>query len=110
MESAMIPSPPWFRTSLLIGVAFLSQASTAQRGGAGASNNANRTAAPSRTTNSPDVTQPVFVSGRVLLEGGGVLPEPVAIERVSSGINRREGYTHTHRQSHFHLHVNVTFH
>jgi len=93
----------------LIGIAFLSQALTAQRGGAGASNNANRTAAPSRTTNSPDVTQPVFVSGRVLLEGGGVLPEPVAIERVCSGINRREGYTDTKGQFDFQLGVNVTF-
>lgn len=37
--------------------------------------------------------QPIFLSGRVLLEGGGPPPEPVAIERVCNGVTHKEGYT-----------------
>ena len=105
----MIPSSSWFRTSVLIGIALLSQASAAQRGGSGSSNSPARTTTPPRTPTSPDVTQPVFISGKVLLEGGGVLPEPVAIERVCSGMTRREGYTDVKGQFDFQLGINATF-
>src|SRR4029077_10794519 len=108
MESAMIPISPRFRTSLLIGIALFSLASAAQRG-SGSSSNPARTTTPSRAPNSPDVTQPVFISGKVLLEGGGVLPEPVPIERVCGGMARREGYTDLKGQFDFQLGVNVAF-
>lgn len=39
------------------------------------------------------ITQPVFISGKVLLDGGGPPPEPVVIERVCNGTARRQGYT-----------------
>jgi len=51
----------------------------------------------------------VFISGNVLLEGGGVLPEPVAIERICNGVVRREGYTDFKGQFEFQIGVNMTF-
>ncbi|HEX2329346.1 MAG TPA: tetratricopeptide repeat protein [Candidatus Angelobacter sp.] len=57
------------------------------------------TGTASRTTttprnNTPDTSvQPAFVYGRVTIEGGGPLSEPVAIERICNGVVRREGYT-----------------
>src|SRR5262249_21618287 len=53
--------------------------------------------------------QPLFISGKVLLEGGGTLSEPVAIERVCNNLVRREGYTDTKGQFQFQLGVNPTF-
>jgi tetratricopeptide (TPR) repeat protein len=47
--------------------------------------------------------QPIFISGRVALEGGQALPEPVAIERVCNGMARREGYSDF--KGHFQLQV-----
>ena len=41
----------------------------------------------------PAPTPVLFVSGKVLMEGGGVPPEPVVIEKVCNGAARREGYT-----------------
>lgn len=35
----------------------------------------------------------IFISGSVVLKGGGPPPEPAAIERVCNGQARREGYT-----------------
>lgn len=54
-----------------------------------------RTSAPARipTTPEPSIQQPVFISGRVVLESGAPVPEPVAIERMCNGVTRREGYT-----------------
>jgi len=51
----------------------------------------------------------VFVSGKVVLEGGGTLPEPVPIERVCNNVNRREGYTDGKGQFEFQLGMNTTF-
>jgi hypothetical protein len=51
----------------------------------------------------------VFVSGKVLLQGGGALPEPVPIERVCNSVSRREGYTDTKGQFEFQLGLNTTF-
>lgn len=49
---------------------------------------------PPPGNNLPDTNaRPIFISGRVILEGGGRLPEPVAIERICNGTTRREGYT-----------------
>jgi len=53
-------------------------------------NNPNNTQNP----NAPaPLTQPIFVSGRVALEDGSPLPEPVTIETVCNGAPHGEGYT-----------------
>jgi predicted Zn-dependent protease len=98
-----------FRTWVLVGIAVFSQPAMAQRGG-GSSTPSTRTTAPSRTTTAPDPsTRPVFVSGKVLLENGGALPETVAIERICNGVSRREGYTDVKGQFEFQLGLNITF-
>jgi Tfp pilus assembly protein PilF len=51
----------------------------------------------------------MFISGKVLLEGGGALSEPVAIERVCNSVIRREGYTDLKGQFQFQLGANPTF-
>jgi tetratricopeptide (TPR) repeat protein len=67
------------------------QSAVAQKGG---TSGGSRGSVPSRTPSTPDTSsQPIFISGRVLLDGGGTLSEPVAIERVCNGSARREGYT-----------------
>jgi tetratricopeptide (TPR) repeat protein len=60
-------------------------------GGTGSTPSAPRTP----TTSSPNTTdtRSVFVRGKVALQGGLALTEPVAIERVCNGTVRREGYT-----------------
>jgi tetratricopeptide (TPR) repeat protein len=99
-----------FRTWAAVGIVLLAQAGVAQRGSTGSSNSNSRTTAPSRIPTAPDSSlQPVFVSGKVLLQGGGVLPEPVAIERVCNSVSRREGYTDTKGQFEFQLGQNTTF-
>src|SRR5260370_40221279 len=54
----------------------------------------------------PSLTQPLFISGRVLLEGGAVPPEPVAIERVCNGTVRKQSYTDTKGSFQFQLDQN----
>ena len=55
------------------------------------------------------MTQPIFISGRVMLEGGNAPPEPIPIERVCNGTVRREGYTDTKGQFQIQLGQNVEF-
>src|SRR5689334_16014496 len=99
-----------FRTLAAVGIILLAQLAGAQRGSSGSSGTTSRTVTPPRTTTTPDASvQPVFVSGKVLLQGGGVLPEPVAIERVCNSVSRREGYTDTKGQFEFQLGQNTTF-
>jgi tetratricopeptide (TPR) repeat protein len=98
-----------YRAWILVGIAVLASAAVAQRIGPGNPNIPSRTN-PSRTPSGPDITaQPVFISGKVLLEGGGTLPEPVAIERVCNNVSRREGYTDGKGQFEFQLGLNTTF-
>jgi cytochrome c-type biogenesis protein CcmH/NrfG len=93
-----------------VGIILLAQLATAQRGSTGSSGTTSRTVTPPRTTTTPDASiQPVFVSGKVLLQGGGALPEPVPIERVCNSVSRREGYTDTKGQFEFQLGLNTTF-
>lgn len=110
LEGAMRLSFLRLKTLVTAGAILVSSAAIAQRGSTGTSSPSSRTAPslPSRTT-SPSATQPIFISGKVLLEGGGTLPEPVAIERVCSGVNRREGYTDLKGQYQFQLGQNSTF-
>ena len=79
------------RLWLLIVMSVAVQSGVAQKG---ANSGTTRGPLPPRTPVTPDtISQPVFISGRVLLDGGGTVSEPVAIERVCNGSARREGYT-----------------
>ncbi|MBZ5492522.1 MAG: tetratricopeptide repeat protein [Acidobacteriia bacterium] len=85
---------------------------TAQRGtgSTGSAGTPSRSIPPTRAPGAPDAsTKPVFVSGKVMLQGGGTLPEPVPIERVCNGTVRREGYADTKGQFEFQLGLNLTF-
>jgi Tfp pilus assembly protein PilF len=97
-------------TCTAVGIILLAQLAAAQRGSTGSSGTTSRTVTPPRTSTTPDASiQPVFVSGKVLLQGGGALPEPVPIERVCNSVSRREGYTDTKGQFEFQLGLNTTF-
>jgi tetratricopeptide (TPR) repeat protein len=56
-----------------------------------------------RTDVDPTLLAPVYVSGNVILDGGSVPPEPIAIQRVCSGMLHREGYTDIKGQFQFEL-------
>ncbi len=106
----MIGNSSWFRAWIFASMMLLAMAAAAQRGGSGSSNSPPRPNAPPRTPTTPDVSlQPIFISGKVLLEGGAILPEPVAIERVCNGVTRREGYTDFKGQFEFQLGGTMTF-
>ncbi len=84
-----------FMFVVVLGVFTFLQSAVAQKGGKGNANGAPNI--PALTPpNQPDVTlqrQPIFISGKVLLDGGMAPPESVLIERVCNGMARREGYT-----------------
>jgi tetratricopeptide (TPR) repeat protein len=44
-------------------------------------------------TQTPTMQQPIYVSGKVIMEDGSPLTEPVVIERVCGGSPHSEGYT-----------------
>jgi Tfp pilus assembly protein PilF len=76
--------------------------STTGNGAAGTGTTAPTTGRPTTTTpttptqpTQPNVTvpQPIYVSGRVMMEDGAPPPEPVTIETVCSGSPHAEGYT-----------------
>jgi TolA-binding protein len=52
--------------------------------------NGNTNPNPSTT---PNIPQPIFLSGRVVVDDGSPLPEPATIIRVCNGNPRSEGYT-----------------
>lgn len=106
-----------FSTRLVVVIALLAATATAQRGVGAKGPTGSPAGTPSRNTpttipnsNSPLSTSPIdrtasplFISGKVLLEGGGPLPEPVPIERVCNGTTRREAYADTKGQFGFQL-------
>src|SRR6476659_8855394 len=99
-----------FSTRIALAITLLAPLATVQRGGSTSSANAASRSAPStRTPRAPYTTRPLFISGKVMLQGGGVLPEPVPIERVCNGTVRREGYADTKGQFEFQLGLNLTF-
>lgn len=104
MKSGSSCSKIW----IVIGLAVLATAGYAQRA-PGPPNNPPRTTNPNRTPTTPDIVQPTFISGKVLMEGGGALPEPVAIERICNGVVRREGYTDFKGVFEFQLGTNMAF-
>lgn len=105
-------APGFYRLSTRIAlvIALLAPAATAQRGSGNSSSPSSRNIPATRTPSTPDTyARPIFVSGKVLLEGGGVLAEPVPIERVCSGTVRREGYADIKGQFVFQMGQNLTF-
>jgi Tfp pilus assembly protein PilF len=112
MEAAMAFVSGRSSARLMIVIALLVSMATAQRGSGSTGSGAPSRGTPSPRTPSaaPDAsTKPVFVSGKVMLQGGGALPEPVPIERVCNGTVRREGYADTKGQFEFQLGLNLTF-
>jgi Tfp pilus assembly protein PilF len=104
----MVPGSCRFSTWIALVIALLAPAATAQRGST--SSSPSRNIPSTRTPGTPDSsTKPLFISGKVMLEGGGSLPEPVPIERVCNGTVRREGYADTKGQFEFQLGLNLTF-
>ena len=66
--------------------------------GAPSTGTTTRPTSPNTTTNNPNNTspslpQPIYVSGRVMIDDGTPLPESVVIQRVCSGAAHAEGYT-----------------
>src|SRR5450759_5609514 len=68
--------------------------------GGGAIPGRTTTPSPTTTTTSPtntpaavNIPQPIFVSGRVMMEDGTAAPSSVVIETVCSGSPHAEGYT-----------------
>ncbi|MGZ4896164.1 MAG: tetratricopeptide repeat protein [Candidatus Angelobacter sp.] len=101
-----------FNTWMALVIVLLAPLASAQRG----SGSTNAPGAPSRnipTTRTPGApdssTRPLFISGKVMLQGGGALPEPVPIERVCNGTVRREGYSDMKGQFEIQLGLNLTF-
>jgi len=102
-------SSSFLRAWILIVMVALATGADAQRGsGTGSTTNSRGNTPRTPTTPDPSI-QPVFLSGKVLMDGGGALPEPVAIERVCGGVARREGYTDFKGQFEFQIGVNMTF-
>ncbi|HYX52205.1 MAG TPA: tetratricopeptide repeat protein [Candidatus Limnocylindrales bacterium] len=77
--------------TVALSVCLVAPLALAQRSG-GTGTPSRGTSTPRNTTPDPNA-QPTFIYGRVAMEGGGALSEPVAIERVCNGVARREGYT-----------------
>ncbi|HLK08823.1 MAG TPA: hypothetical protein VKV30_12790 [Candidatus Angelobacter sp.] len=101
-----------FVICLMIVMVWAGTLATAQRGSgsSGSAGTPSRSTPSTRTPNTPDTsTKPIFVSGKVMLQGGGALPEPVPIERVCNGTVRREGYADTKGQFEFQLGLNLMF-
>ena len=101
-----------FVICLMVVMVWAGTLATAQRGSgsSGSAGTPSRSTPSTRTPNTPDTsTKPIFVSGKVMLQGGGALPEPVPIERVCNGTVRREGYADTKGQFEFQLGLNLTF-
>jgi len=99
-----------FTALILVSIMALASAALAQRSISGGSSSPSLTNIPNRNATVTDLpVQPVFISGKVMLEGGGGIPEPVAIEEVCDNVTRREGYTDSKGHFEFQLGTNTTF-
>jgi len=91
---------------MLLWSVLLCATSLAQRTSGNSSSS--RGSTTSRTPTTPDLsTQPTFIAGKVMMDGGASLPEPVAIERLCNGSVRREGYTDF--KGHFQIQLGANF-
>jgi TolA-binding protein len=96
----LVPFPP--RSILIVACLVLScSAIHAQKPGSKGGTGS----APSAPVPGADLTtrRPIYVTGRVLIQGGLVPTEPIAIERVCNGGLRREGYTDSKGQFQFQI-------
>jgi tetratricopeptide (TPR) repeat protein len=111
LEGVMVRNSSLFKAWLVVGVAVFAQTALAQPKPGTTPPGGNRPNIPTTRTQPTPTTplQPTFISGKVLLEGGGTLAEPVAIERVCNGVTRREGYTDFKGQFEFQLGTNLGF-
>ena len=109
----MVLSSVRFSARIAFVVMMVATIAAAQRGtgSTGPTNTPSRNIpSPNRSPNNVDgVSRPIFISGKVTLQGGGTLPEPVPIERVCNGLVRREGYSDLKGQFEFQLGANLTF-
>src|SRR5947209_20122475 len=114
MEGSVMRISSRFRFLAVTAVfVFLQTTSALQRTGGGGTGGNKTTTGPStpqpRNPNPDSSLQPTFIFGKVVLDGGGALPEPVVIERVCSGTAHREGYTDSKGQFQFQLGQNPGF-
>jgi len=84
-------APNFVRTMLLSSLVVGSTCAIAQKGPGAPKAPIN--SSPSSPAVAPTITQPIYASGNVLIEGGGAPSEAVPIERVCNGLSRRIGYT-----------------
>lgn len=92
-------SPRWM---FVVALALSWQHLIAQRSGSRPSGPPNQ---PSSTMPGADssTARPLYVSGRVILEGGLKPTEPIEIQRICSGLPRREGFTNSKGEFQFQL-------
>ena len=87
----------WVAASL--GVAIFISPGMAQRGGGGVGTPARGSAGtvgPPNTSSNPDLpSRGIYLSGKVMIEGGALPQEPITIERVCNGVTRVQAYTDT---------------
>src|SRR5690348_457446 len=99
-----------FMALILVSITALTSAAIAQRSVNGGNNKPSLTNIPTNRNTATDVpVQPIFISGKVMLEGGVGVPEPVAIEQVCNNVNRRDGYTDSKGHFEFQLGSNTIF-
>ena len=104
------PQSPRVTRTLVVTVAavfLLCGAAVAQSKGS-SGNSTGRGSTNTRIPTTPDLSiQPTFIVGKVMMDGGAALPEPVAIERLCNGSVRREGYTDF--KGHFQIQLGTNF-
>ncbi len=107
----MVRNSSLFKAWLFVAVAIFAQIALAQPKPGSPPPGGSRPNIPTNRNQptTPTTLQPMFISGKVLLEGGGALSEPVAIERVCNGVTRREGYTDFKGQFEFQMGSNLGF-
>jgi Tfp pilus assembly protein PilF len=109
----MVPRLVRFIAQLAFVMVLLALAAAAQRGtgSTGSASGSHNLPPTTRIPSSTDATsnKPIFISGKVMLQGGGALPEPVPIERVCNGLTRREGYSDLKGGFEIQLGTNVIF-
>lgn len=106
-------NPAAFRLVLALAILAGLPATTLAQHGKGSGSGSNKTGIGSGIPNQPPAsvspTRAIFISGKVLMDGGGVLPEPAVIERVCNGTTRRQGYTDAKGAFQFQLDQNPGF-
>jgi tetratricopeptide (TPR) repeat protein len=104
------PQSPRVTQTLVVTLAavfLLCGAAVAQTKGS-SGNSTGRGSTNTRIPTTPDLSiQPTFIVGKVMMDGGAALPEPVAIERLCNGSARREGYTDF--KGHFQIQLGTNF-